>query len=175
LLNAPDGKGTKRPITAHEVTPSLRRLREPKYLPKIFEPFERLRRHLLPKRNAMDMTANERATRQQRVARRPSTIVLSILLPFIEIERERFPVFHDFPDSIMSALHPTRARGMSEKLADLNASLSLGQWIGFPFLPSPRTKSALGHEQTSRHVRVMSVILLKADIRQRGSHVRFVP
>ena len=65
----------------------------------------------------MDMTANERATRQQRVARRPSTIVLSILLPFIEIERERFPVFHDFPDSIMSALLPTRARGMSEKLA----------------------------------------------------------
>ena len=29
--------------------------------------------------------------------------------------------------------------------------------------------SALGHEQTSRHVRVMSVIPLKADIHQRGS------
>jgi hypothetical protein len=35
--------------------------------------------------------------------------------------------------------------------------------------------SALGHEQTSRHVRVMSVIPLKADIHQRGLHVRFVP
>ena len=35
--------------------------------------------------------------------------------------------------------------------------------------------SALGHEQTSRHVRVMSVIPLKADIDQRGLHVRFVP
>jgi hypothetical protein len=34
--------------------------------------------------------------------------------------------------------------------------------------------SALGHEQTSRHVRVMSVIPLKADIHQRGLHVRFV-
>ena len=29
--------------------------------------------------------------------------------------------------------------------------------------------SALGHEQTSRHVRVMSVIPLKADIHQRAS------
>ena len=35
--------------------------------------------------------------------------------------------------------------------------------------------SALGHEQTSRHVRVMSVIPLKADIQQRGLHVRLVP
>jgi hypothetical protein len=35
--------------------------------------------------------------------------------------------------------------------------------------------SALGHEQTSRHVRVMSVIPLKADINQRGLHVRLVP
>ena len=35
--------------------------------------------------------------------------------------------------------------------------------------------SASGHEQTSRHVRVMSVIPLKADIRQRGLHVRLVP
>ena len=32
--------------------------------------------------------------------------------------------------------------------------------------------SALGHEQTSRDVRVMSVIPLKADIHQRGLHVR---
>ena len=32
--------------------------------------------------------------------------------------------------------------------------------------------SALGHEQTSRDVRVMSVIPLKPDIHQRGSHVR---
>ena len=35
--------------------------------------------------------------------------------------------------------------------------------------------SALGQEQTSRHVRVMSVLPLKADIRQREWHVRFVP
>jgi hypothetical protein len=33
----------------------------------------------------------------------------------------------------------------------------------------------LGHEQTSRHVRVKSVIPLKADIHQRGLHVRLVP
>ena len=35
--------------------------------------------------------------------------------------------------------------------------------------------SAVGHEQTSRHVHVMSVIPLKADIHQRGLHVRLVP
>jgi hypothetical protein len=35
--------------------------------------------------------------------------------------------------------------------------------------------SALGQKQTSRHVRVMSVIPLKADIHQRGLHVRLVP
>jgi len=35
--------------------------------------------------------------------------------------------------------------------------------------------SAMGHEQTSRNVSVMPVILLKADIHQRGLHVRFVP
>jgi hypothetical protein len=35
--------------------------------------------------------------------------------------------------------------------------------------------SAMGHEQTSRDVRVMSVIPLKADIHQRGLHVRLVP
>jgi hypothetical protein len=35
--------------------------------------------------------------------------------------------------------------------------------------------SALGHEQTSRNVRVMSVIPLKTDIRQREWHVRYVP
>ena len=35
--------------------------------------------------------------------------------------------------------------------------------------------SALGHEQTSRHVRVMSAIPLKADIHKRGLHVRLVP
>jgi hypothetical protein len=33
----------------------------------------------------------------------------------------------------------------------------------------------MGHEQTSRHIRVMSVISLRADIQQRGLHVRFVP
>jgi hypothetical protein len=35
--------------------------------------------------------------------------------------------------------------------------------------------SALGHEQTSRYLRVMSVIPLKADIHQHGLHVRLVP
>ena len=40
--------------------------------------------------------------------------------------------------------------------------------------PSP-PMSALSHEQTSRHVRVMSVIPLKADIHQGGLRVRFVP
>ena len=35
--------------------------------------------------------------------------------------------------------------------------------------------SALDNEQTSRHVRVMSVIPLKADIRYREWHVRCVP
>ncbi len=34
--------------------------------------------------------------------------------------------------------------------------------------------SAMGHEQTSRHVRVMSVIPLKADIHQRELNVRYV-
>ena len=35
--------------------------------------------------------------------------------------------------------------------------------------------SALGHEQTSHHVRVTSVIPLKAHIHQRDLHVRLVP
>ena len=35
--------------------------------------------------------------------------------------------------------------------------------------------SVLGHEQASRNVRVMSVLLLKADIRQGERHVRYVP
>jgi hypothetical protein len=35
--------------------------------------------------------------------------------------------------------------------------------------------SALGHEQTSRNFRVMSELPLKADIRQRKWHVRYVP
>ena len=35
--------------------------------------------------------------------------------------------------------------------------------------------SGMGHEQTSRHVRVMSGVSLKADIHQRGLHVRLVP
>ena len=34
--------------------------------------------------------------------------------------------------------------------------------------------SALGHEQTSSHVLIMSVLPLKADIHKRGLHVRFV-
>jgi hypothetical protein len=33
----------------------------------------------------------------------------------------------------------------------------------------------MGQEPTSRHVGVMSVIPLKADIHQRNMHVRFVP
>ena len=33
----------------------------------------------------------------------------------------------------------------------------------------------MGHERTSRHVRFMSVIPLKADIHRRGLHVRLVP
>ena len=33
----------------------------------------------------------------------------------------------------------------------------------------------MGHEQTSRHVRVKSVLPLKADIRQRIEHICFVP
>ena len=33
----------------------------------------------------------------------------------------------------------------------------------------------MGHQQTSRHVRVMSIIPLKADIRQHEWHVRLVP
>jgi hypothetical protein len=40
---------------------------------------------------------------------------------------------------------------------------------------STRGMSALGHKQTSRDVRVMSVLPLKADIRQREWHVRYVP
>ena len=35
--------------------------------------------------------------------------------------------------------------------------------------------SAMDHQQTSRHVRVMTVIPLKADIHQRGLQVRLVP
>ena len=39
--------------------------------------------------------------------------------------------------------------------------------------PRPhRGMSALGQKQTSRHVRVMSVVPLKADIHQRALHVR---
>jgi hypothetical protein len=38
-----------------------------------------------------------------------------------------------------------------------------------------RFMSGMGHEQTSRNVRVMSVIPLKAVVDQRGLHVRFVP
>jgi hypothetical protein len=39
---------------------------------------------------------------------------------------------------------------------------------------SSPTMSALGHEQTSRHARVMSALPLKADIRQREVHVPYV-
>ena len=38
-----------------------------------------------------------------------------------------------------------------------------------------RWGEAQGHEQTSRHVHVMSAIPLKADIRQPEWHVRLVP
>ena len=33
--------------------------------------------------------------------------------------------------------------------------------------------SAMAHDVTSRHLRVRSVVSLKADIHQRGVHVRF--
>ena len=39
----------------------------------------------------------------------------------------------------------------------------------------PFPMSSLGHKQTLRHVRSMSGIPAKADIRQRERHVRFVP
>ena len=42
-------------------------------------------------------------------------------------------------------------------------------------LPRPRTCPTMGQKRTSRHVRVMSVIPLKADIRQPEWHVRHVP
>src|SRR5512133_3767157 len=45
----------------------------------------------------------------------------------------------------------------------------------WPSAPKGFEMSALGHEQTSRHVRVMSVIPFKADIHQHGLHVRLVP
>ena len=35
--------------------------------------------------------------------------------------------------------------------------------------------TAVGHEQTSRHVRLMFVIPLKADIHRRGLYLRLVP
>jgi hypothetical protein len=35
--------------------------------------------------------------------------------------------------------------------------------------------SAMGHERKSRHVRIMSVLPLKADIHLHGLYVRFVP
>jgi hypothetical protein len=38
-----------------------------------------------------------------------------------------------------------------------------------------RSASALGHEQTSRQVRLMSLIPLKVDVHRRGLHVRLVP
>jgi hypothetical protein len=41
-----------------------------------------------------------------------------------------------------------------------------------PLIGSNPGSPLLGHEQTSRLIRVMSVIPLKADIQQRGLHVR---
>ena len=40
---------------------------------------------------------------------------------------------------------------------------------------SLRLMSALGQQQTSVHVRVMSALPPKADIAERGRHVRLVP
>jgi len=51
------------------------------------------------------------------------------------------------------------------------ARLRLPVIVGFRCVPT----SALGHEQTSCHLRLMSVIPLKADIRQCGLHVGLVP
>jgi hypothetical protein len=46
-------------------------------------------------------------------------------------------------------------------------------WLrGVARVPLRRAMSALGHEQKWCHARVMSVIPLKADIHQRGLHVR---
>ena len=41
--------------------------------------------------------------------------------------------------------------------------------------PRFATMSAMGQKQTSRHVRVMSVLPLKADIHKRGLHLRLAP
>ena len=60
-----------------------------------------------------------------------------------------------------SELDPKRRSGDLPELAEANSSRY-----------SDQSTSVMGNEQTSRHVRVMSVILLKADIHQRGLHVR---
>ena len=46
-------------------------------------------------------------------------------------------------------------------------------WLALP--ARSNSTFSLGHERSSRHVGVMSVIPLKADIHRRGLHVRFVP
>src|SRR6187200_2557820 len=57
-----------------------------------------------------------------------------------------------------------------------NPNRSLGSIRGRCLTGDSRTRmSVMGHELTSRNVSVMPVILLKADIHQRGLHVRFVP
>ena len=48
------------------------------------------------------------------------------------------------------------------------------QHCGLP-MHRPFMTGVAGYDQTSRHVRVMSIMPLKADIHQRGLHVRLVP
>ena len=48
------------------------------------------------------------------------------------------------------------------------------QHRGLP-MHRPFMTGVAGYDQTSRHVRVMSIMPLKADIHQRGLHVRLVP
>ena len=62
--------------------------------------------------------------------------------------------------------------GTSQEKREVIAPLTLGCACVEKFEIIAR--SALCHEQTSRHVRVMSVIPLKADIQRRGLHVRLV-
>ena len=61
---------------------------------------------------------------------------------------------------------------------------TVGEVREFGILPTPAVataslavarKSALGHKRKWCHARVMSVLSLKADIRQREWHVRYVP
>jgi hypothetical protein len=60
-------------------------------------------------------------------------------------------------------------------MAHCVSSCSTPSRVGFDGDSLAAPMSALGQKLTSRHVRVMSVIPRKADIDQRGLHVRLVP